>query len=631
MLQKLRDQTQSRTFQVIVILLIASLALFGFGAFNVFLTRDINIASVNGEEITQAQLSQGVERERRQIVAQYGEQIDAASIDPAVLQGPVLQQLISRAVLRQSLDDLGIQAAKDRVDRMVVANPNFQIGGRFDNDVYRRTVQALGYTPQHYLDETSLVLSIEQLSDGVSETSLVSDWEIRQLARLVGQKRDLAYLKFTIGGFEEQISLTDEDIDTHYFENQLQYVTPESVDVEYVVLDLEQLLDDPSIEIGEQQIASAYEADKAEATDLEQRDSSHILLRPNDERDEPTTVRLLEDIKSRIEKGASFEELAKEYSEDPGSAGSGGSLGLVGSGVFDPAFEAALWALEEDQLSEPVKSEFGYHLIRLDGVQVREYPSLEEQRVGIEARLRREEAQTFYADKLNELDNLAFEQYDSLDGIAAAMQLEIQNLKGITRDSGLAMFEQDELRGAVFGDDVLVSGNNTAAISLDDTRAVVARVTDRFEPEQLSLEDVREEVVSALSTARAAVFADEAHIAALARIEAGESVLDIAESYGLEWQRHTLAIRNQPGVPVSVSAKAFELARPLGMEKSVGTADLPDGQAIVTVTRVLDGDLGAMTDSEADSMRDVFQQRTDRLDFAALFQAFRDAADIEQF
>ena len=265
MLQKLRDQTQSRTFQVIVILLIVSLALFGFGAFNVFQPGDVTVASVNGEDITATQLNEGIERERRRLTMQYGDQLDAAAMDPASLQGPVLQQLISREILAQALDTLDIQAARSNVDKVLLENPNFQIGGAFDDQVYRRTVSALGYTPQRYLEETRLVLSIEQLSNGVSSTSMLNDWEVRQLAKLVSQKRDLAYLEFTTAGFEQQVELSEEEIDTYYFENELQYVTPETLDVIYVVLDQVELMDDPSIEITEEQILATYEADKADA------------------------------------------------------------------------------------------------------------------------------------------------------------------------------------------------------------------------------------------------------------------------------------------------------------------------------------------------------------------------------
>ena len=175
----------------------------------------------------------------------------------------------------------------------------------------------------------------------------------------------------------------------------------------------------------------------------------------------------------------------------------------------------------------------------------------------------------------------------------------------------------------------MVNGNNTPAISLDDTRAVVARVLERFEPAQLTLEDVREQVVADLTSQRATQLAQEAHAAALARVEAGESVSDVAESYGLEWQTYTLATRNQAGVPAPISRKAFELPRPLENDKSVGSVDLAGGQAVITVTRVQDGDLSIMTDSEVNDLREVFQGRNERLDFATLFQAFRADADIE--
>jgi peptidyl-prolyl cis-trans isomerase D len=627
MLQKLRDQTQTRTFQVIVILLILSLALFGFGAFNVFLTRDVSVASVDGEDISQAALARGVERERRRVMMQTGE---ADSADPVTLQGPVREQLIAREVLRQALDDFGIRAAKATIDRAVIENPNFQAEGQFNDAQYRRTVQALGYAPQEYLEETGLVLGIEQLSTGIGSSALMPDWEVRLLAGLFGQRRDLAYLEFTNARFEKEVELADEDVAQHYADNERRYVTEESLDVAWVVLDWDQLLDDPSIAVDEQRVAAEYESEKAAAPDPEQRRSSHILITAGDRRDDDAAIALLSDLRERVVAGESFEALADEYSEDPGSATSGGDIGLVGRGILDPAFEEALWSLEVGQVSEPVKTEFGYHIIRLDDIEVREYPSFEDQRAGIETRLRRAEAEALYNEKLRELDNLAFEQYDALEGIAAALELEIQTTPGVTREAGEGVFESVELRDAVFADEVRLKGNNTAAVALDETRAVVARVVDRHEPVQRTLDDVREEIVAELKLRRAEMLADEAHDLALARLEAGESVAEVARAWGLEWQTFDRAPRNLPGVDPSIVLEAFDLPRPVGTGKSIGTTSLAAGQAVVVVTRVVDGELANLSDAEAEAMRRGIQARNERLVFGAVVDALRAEADIER-
>ena len=221
----------------------------------------------------------------------------------------------------------------------------------------------MGYTPQSFLDTTGELLVLDQLRRGVLDTSFLTDWELRQNSRLLSQQRDLAWLAFTVDGFAADIDVEAEAIATRYQENELDFMTEESVDIEYVELTVNGLMEDPSIEVSEEDLLSAYESDLSTNTPEEQRDAGHILLQVNEERDEEQARMQLEQLKARIEAGESFAELAEEYSEDPGSAATGGNLGAMTEGAFVPEFEAALWALEEGELSAPVRTDFGYHLI----------------------------------------------------------------------------------------------------------------------------------------------------------------------------------------------------------------------------------------------------------------------------
>ena len=633
MLQKLRDQTQSAGFKVIVAVLVFALAFFGFGAFNVFAPGDPEIASVNGEEITLGMVETETERQRRRIMLQFGDELDPNAIDPLALQQSALEQLIARTLLQQAVDDLGLQASQIQVDEVVTGDPNFQIDGKFNENLYKRGVSALGYTASQYLEEMAGLLSLNQLREAVFDSAILPLWETRLLNGLMNQRRDIAYLAFTVEHFSAGVEVAQEEIQTYYDEHQAEFLTEEAVDVAYLELAWQSLLDDPGIDVNEQAVLGEYEADKAIAGDEEQRSSSHILLRVTDERGDEAARELLNGLRGRIESGESFTDLAREYSEDPGSAVAGGELGSVGKGIFDPEFERVLWSLaDEGEISEPVKSEFGYHLIRLDGIEIEPYPSFEELRADIEQRLLEAAARDLFKDRVRELDNLAFEMNDALDGIAEALSMTVQSAAGVTHASGEGIFVNSQLRDALFEADVLLDGNNTAAVEFADERAAVARVAERYPAVVQPFEEVRDAIKKILTeqAARDALLA--ARNEALQQVRDGAGVTAVASAHGLAWETFELAARGGgSSAPEGVLRAAFALPRPLAGERSVGAASLDDaGAALVTVTRVVDGDLAAIAEAELDAMQDYFATRSGNLEFAALQTALDAEADIER-
>ncbi len=630
MLQKLRDQTQSFAFKVLVGAIIFVLAIFGFGAFNLFLTTDPSVASVNGEDITQTALTVEAERERRRLAAQFGENFDPNMIDPAMLQNSVINQLISRILLSQAAEELGVGASDKQINEIVTSNPNFLIDGAFEENTYRRVVNMLGYTPTEFLSLTADLIGVEQLRNGIIETAFSTEWELREHARILSQRRDIAYLAFSETDFLDQADVSEDDVRVRYEENLLDYMTEESVDVAFVELTLDALLDDPAIEISEDDVIAGYEREKAASLGDEQRDSRHILLQITDERSPEQAVAELESLRARIEAGESFAELAAEYSEDPGSKAAGGDLGPVSRGLFAPEFEEALWALEVGQLSDPVQTDFGVHLIELKEVIATEFPSLEEMRAEITEGLKRAEAERVFIDRVRELDNLAFEQPESLDGISSALGLEIQTANAVTQTSGSGIFGNVTLRESLFTSEVLDQGFNTPAVEYLENRAVVSRVMMRHEPETIPFEQVAEDIRAEIAGEQARLALENAHADALARVQSEENVSVIANDLGLAWQTRELARRNEIGVPSEVLSAAFELPRP-SAGKQVGSAQGVDGtRYVITMTRVEDGDLSTMTEAEIQGIRQFLATRTQTMDFDSYYQALEQDASISR-
>lgn len=632
MLQKMRDQTQSLGFKVLVAILVVVLAVFGFGAFNLFVTGDPEVASVDGEGITEGDLARATERERRRMAAQMGEDFDPSTLDSVELQGAVLEQLISREILEQAAEDFGVGASSDQVNRTLVEAPSFQVDGTFQPDMYRQAVRAMGYSPQEFMEETAQLLALDQMQSTLTETALLTDRELDLHVRLLAQSRDLAYLPFPVAAFRDEVDVSDEDVRLRYQEDQRAYTTDETADAAYVVLSIEDLLDDPAIEVTESDLREAYAAERENAPAEEERRSRHILLSTGEQRSAEEARAALEDIRARVLEGESFAAIAEEVSEDPGSASQGGDLGFAGRGVFEPAFEEALFALEEPgAVSRPVQTEYGYHLIMLEDVRRSELPSFDERREALAKRLRREQAEELYEERLRELDNLAFEHPNSLDQVVSELGLERKTVDGVTREEGPAPFDQQEVREALFGSEVLDQGFNSPAIELDEGRAVVVRATEHHPPEPVPFEAVASEIRDAMETERARALARDARASATARLEAGESVAEVAADYESSWQTFEGVRRSSAEVPQTVIRTAFDLPRPGDSGKSLGEVALPAGDpALVVVTRVRAGDPEALPEAERASMRRFLEDRVARVEFDGFFESLRAEASVHR-
>ena len=630
MLQKMRDNAQGTVAKVIVVMIILTLTLFGFGAFTSFVSSDPTVAKVNGEEITQSVLALEAGRQRERILDQLGEDADPSLIDPVALQRSVIDSLITRTLLLQAANDLGLAVSDADIDRYIVENPQFQTDGRFDEDLFRRLLASNGLNPVAFREEFRRNVLLVQLNGGLQDTAMALDWETRAAAALLGQRRDVAYLAFSPDTFAADLEITDEDVKARYEADLPDYLTEERVDVDFVELDVATLAAGTSIEVSEADIEARYESEEAAYQPQERRHAQHILLEVNDERDTEAAIAELLALKARIEGGASFEEIAKATSDDPGSAANGGDLGLVGRGVFVPEFEQALYALTVGELSEPVSTQFGVHLIRLVEIKADEFPSLEDMRAELEERLRLEQAEELFVARVRELDQWAFEAPESLDLVVEEMGLAVRHQAGVTRGAGEGVFAERELREAVYAPEVLEQGFNSAVVELDG-RAYVVRVATHHEPEQRPFEAVAEEIRAKIANELAGDLARDAADEALARLEEGEGVTQVAMTHGLEWQRIEGARRQMPDADPRILQQAFSLDRPRDDDRAVGITQLADGsQAVVVVTSVTDGDYAALTENEQRAIRAQMDRRAGNLDFDGFYETARDEASISR-
>ena len=642
MLQQLRDQTQSTGFKVLVVAIILVLTLFGFGATNVFLGGDPKVAQVGDFDITESVLNIETEREKRRILSQVGPDFDPNDIDRLLLQQSALSQLINRQVLYQTASDLGIRVSMEEVNKQLLASPVYQVDGKFTEAVYRSQLQILGYQPVEFLNEYAGALSAEQLRSGVAEGVLVPDWEIAEAVRILEQRRDFAYLSLDVAAYAADAEVSDEEIEARYADDQALFMTPLTLDVEYVSLAVADLAGGLELEVGDDELRAMYEEDRAAASSADARDSAHILIQVNDAIDETAALKRINEIAERINQGEDFAQVAEEVSEDLGSAEQGGALGLAGKGVFEAPFEEALWGLTTiDEVSEPVRTAFGFHLIKLNNIIVTQYPSFEEELSTLKERVKTELAEEQYSDLLDQLERSVYDERYALTDTAAEMNLSVVQMSGITEDfssaavegkapsaSDLLLSNADVLE-ALFGEEVL-AGENSQMIQISDTESVVVRVAKQYEPVEIALEEVTQAIQIELRGEKGLAALEEAKLDAITALAAGTGVSEVASSLGQRWVtlESVARVKGVENVPVEILQEAFRLPRPTAGEKSIGSADYAQGSALVVVTQVTPGDVNATTDTQLEQFRQIIGSRVERSEFIAFFQAAENSLGV---
>ena len=641
MLQQLRDQTQSTGFKILVVAIILVLTLFGFGATNIFLGTAPSVANVGDYEVTENVLAIETERERRRIITQMGPEFDPADIDRLQLQNFALDQLINRQVLYQATDMLGLAFSDADVNQQLVESPAYQVAGEFNEALYRQQVQMLGFTPPQFIEEVRQGLGSELLRQGVVASGFAQDWEVAQATALLDQRRDIAYLNLDVEKYMDGVDVTEEAIATRYEEDRSVYVTEPTVDVEWVEITLAGLQASVDIDDSEEALRDIYDADVSTLIGNSQRASAHILILVDDTTDEASALQQIEAAAERLANGEEFAVLATELSQDPGSAALGGDLGMMTKGSFDSAFEEGLWALEEPgEVSEPVRSEFGYHLIQLKEIGTVEVPTFDEERAGILARLRSEAAADAFDLAMDDLERRAFEERYELTATAAAINATVQTVQGITQQSQdqaspWKYAENPEIIDSLYSPEGL-DGENSPVVMVSDGVAVVARVSQYNASEERSLEEVRDSIRESLKLESALSQIEADKLDALSQLQAGDSVSAVATGLGERWQRAELATRaggtpqGPANIPQAVLNEAFALPRPVSGGKSVGSITGPEGSSLVVVTRVLAGDVDATSEALVDQLAKEVIARDQQLEFAAFFTAAQESVGVSR-
>ncbi|SMQ24812.1 peptidyl-prolyl cis-trans isomerase D [Pseudomonas helmanticensis] len=623
MLQNIRDNSQGWIAKTIIGVIVALMALTGFDAIFKATTHTNEAAKVNGEEISQNELSQAVDMQRRQLMQQLGKDFDASLLDEKMLRESALKGLIDRKLLLQGAEQSKFAFSEGALDQVILLTPEFQVDGKFSSERFDQVIRQLGYSRMQFRQMLAQEMLIGQLRAGVAGSGFVTDAEVLAFARLEKQTRDFATLN--IKADPAAVKLTDDEVKAYYDEHAKEFMTPDQVVIDYLELKKSSFFD--QVAVKDEDLQAAYQKEIANLS--EQRRAAHILIEVNDKTTEAQAKAKIEEVEARLAKGEKFEALAKEFSQDPGSANNGGDLGYAGPGVYDPAFEKALYSLNKDQVSAPVRTDFGFHLIKLLGVEAPEVPTLASLKDKLTRELKAAQVEQRFVEATKQLEDSAFEASD-LAQPAADLKLTVHTSKPFGREGGEGVAANRAVVTAAFSTEVIDEGANSTAIELDPETVIVLRSKEHLKPAQLPLESVNAAIRTQLTKEHASAAAKTKAEKLIADLRDGKAPLDKAVD-GQNWKATAAATRAQDGVDPAVLQALFRMPKPAAKDKpTFSNVTLPDGSLMIVRLNGVN-EAAAPTDEEKAQYRRFLASREGQQDFAAYRKQLEAQAEIKRY
>jgi peptidyl-prolyl cis-trans isomerase D len=628
MLHAIREGIQGWIAWAIVILLIVPFALWGINQYFGSGGPQV-VATVNGKDISQREFQQAYYLQRNRMREMLGGQYDPSMFDEQIKQR-ALQGLIDQEILFQNAEDRGFRVASESVVQTIKNIEAFQENGSFSNDMYVRALQAQGETPASFEQRIHRAILTQQLQSGVATSAIVTDDELNRLLKLQHQTRDIDHLRIAVAKHKNDADATDEAIEKYYDEHSDLFMNPEKVSIEYVELKAENLGED--MQPTEEQLQQFYETRKSQYFVPEERRTRHILISVAEDADKETIEKArakAEEVKQKLDNGESFEKLAKEYSDDPGSAQMGGDIGFFGRDQLDPAYERAMFELEPGQISDPVLSSFGFHIIRLEEIREEKSKPLEQIKDQLIAEWRKSQGEKKFFEEVDKLTTLAYEVPTTLTDAAGAVEQPVQSTDLFSRKGGKGITSNPKVINAAFSNDVLVEGYNSEPIELSENHVVVLRVKEHVEKSPQSLEEAKEEIKKRLVEDKARERVKELGEKVVDRLQAGETPQAIAEDLDLEWIKSGELKRSDRKIDSAIVKQAFKLQRPQEGQAAYGGTVLGNGDyAVVAVNKVVDGDPAQIDESQKLTLKRSLVAERGRQAFENLLSEIKGSANI---
>ncbi len=621
MLQDIRDNSQGVIAKVIIGLIVAIFALFGVDSIMSGFITSQPIAEINGEEISEAQLQVNTQN----LLNSIGGSAD--SLDQGLLEQIALSQLLEEILLRQSAQGSNMSVSSNRVDRSIIENPNFQINGVFDSDLAVRTMASQGFSIPIYRETLQQQMLLSQLANAYSSSAFVTDSELERIARLSAQTRDFRYLSIPLGARTLGTAISDAQIQTYYTENPQDFTQPETVSVNYVMLDKNVISSE--IDLDEGVIEAQYESERSEFEGSAEKRASHILFEVGGDLNDEQALEMAAAAKQRIDAGEEFGAVALDMSTDTVSAEEGGDIGYTDGTAFPVAVEEVLETLSINEVSGPVVSDFGVHIVKLTEDSVNVFQDFEEMAERIERELKSSEVELIYAERLSDLSNLAFETGD-LETISEELGMDVLISGAFGRTGTSGIFSNQALVAAAFSQEVLIEGNNSEVIELSTSQAVVLNALLFNEATVLPLEEVEPEIAVIIRTEMEREAVQNLSDQLMLNIENDEPYEQLLAENEIEWLTEEGVNRGAVTVNREILTQVFSM--------SLGDSDTPsydnlvltnDTAVIVELNSINAGSIASIPQIDQENMLSSMMSDLGNSDFQAYMSNLQENADIE--
>ena len=617
MLQTIRDKFTG-WIAIVFIGLLSMTLVISFGNMDQTPLQDDVVITVNGEEITLFEFQEEFSNKLVEFQDVLGDEV------PEVLEQTIkesaAEDLIIRRLLLDYLSNSGYRVSPEYVAELIRTNETFLLGGVFDIENYKAILASQGVTIEQFENDLRLQLEINQLRRGLIETAFITNTEFTQFIELQMQERTGQLLTIDSSRFMDQVEINPAEVSDYYESNLDLFQSNEEVDVEYLEITIEDVAQ--QVEFSADDLRDYYENNLDRFVTNEERKSSHILIAIDDDTTDEQAAELIEEIQSKLDT-QTFEDLAKEYSDDPGSAAVGGDLGWAEPGLFVPEFESALFSMNVGEISAPVKTDFGYHLIRMDDIKTGQQQAFEDIEYELELEYSRLLAEEELFELADQMADLTLQSYNELATVADKMSLELNNLDAFSRTGSTFLHQDPEMVNMLFSPGSIELGENTPLFQIGDS-VIVARAKAHRLPATKEFSEVQADIQSFLMNNRAMNLANEY----AEGLKTQDSIVfdEIATEEGIQSENFQI-LRNSTNYPRGLSEAIFSLHKDLIDQEMIVFSEL-DSVYIAKVSSVNSGNLSFFSDQERSDAKSDLSQQYGSEDLDGLAQSLRDNAEV---
>jgi len=539
-------------------------------------------AKVNGEKIPLQEVNDIWQDRQAQLVESFGGPL--SDEQRTQFQNEVIEATVQRTVTRQHALEVGYRIPDARIREAFQSEEAFQVDGQFNMLAARSRLASLGISERAYVDDLRRSMLANELLGVIGISDFLTNAEAKRILGLLDEEREVRYLLLQPEDFAGNQALEPAEIETWYQTHAEQFAVPEAVRLNHAELSLADVA--ASIEVSEEQLRARYEEEKASYVQAETRRASHILITEDADTDDAKAAALAQDLYQQIKGGADFAALARANSKDSASASSGGQLDWAGRDVYVPEFTAKLFSMQEGEISEPVKTQFGYHIIRLDGIRAETGRPFEEVRGELNATLRNELAVNEFNDRQDRLQQQLEQAGNNLDTLAREFGMRQGTIDRFERGAGgLPLGSDADLNREVFSEASLGAKRVGGPVQLGEDRITIFQVAEHYPASTRPLEEVRAEVVAGLIRERGAAAALAAAQGAVQQLAQGRSFEQVAAGLKVKADPAAFVGRGSPQLPVEVRDAVFAAARPTPEQPVRQAMKLDDGSvALLQVT-----------------------------------------------